>query len=1214
MRFKLNDEQKEAVRYFDKRPLLIEAGPGSGKTRVLVERIKYLIEEKELDPSTFLVITFTRKAAQELKERLSEYLTKKEIEEMQISTIHSFCLEILNETRHSLNVLDDDLKLKKSVFIYAHREELGFEKYAHLTRGKVSKVIDAFDNYTTYNVNSDCLIKELEEKLTISPEYYELVDESYETTGNFPRALIDFDEKSKEYKAHKRSWNNALHIQTAKAYKKYLELLEEYNYIDYNVMQKNALESLKDEPKRRFTNVLIDEFQDTDPIQIRMFEILLDEIQKENESKDKDDIKATFTVVGDVDQSIYAFRGSREDYFRHLEDNYSVKKIALNTNYRSTDEIIRFSEDYIMHQRDENSGKNLKGNRNVSRNIYYLENETREEESKKLIEIIKNLKENNIIEEYSDIGILYRSVKNNSKELIEKFKENGIPFQTSGLADLVEQDEYKYFLILLHFILENKRLSSIEADWLNMTAFTDKNFEKPMFKFSQRTNYILNKVWSDYEDELLEVARGEYKEFNGRRSTTDKIKTIFNWDPELQKIIFKQVKKPLLTKDSIREYGIRYEKDLEFFDALLDLKEIYLENKKEKAKKKSQEQESETIDNVEIQKETKTTNIDCERLKEELRKQREETSDTEEEKEEEENKINTILDLYYELLKIGGFIDFDYINDPVNKQSLELFSMFSAMIYDYENTYENDDVSGFFYFILANAHNYGKDVENDNGVHLMTIHKAKGLEFPVVIVSSLNDKSFPKDYEDQSKDHGDFSYAPAKCLEYKNSEEKDEQIHYDEEERIIYVAMTRAQDILILSKDIVYSERSSRKSICERMKGDIDTLIKLLGEMEEFKTKNINKRTIKRMSREFCEIIVVDRLSKEEYKLNKDDFIDTYADKMIKFINEDFNENTEEDLEFVIKESIKNKLFELKKVDTIKSRLDQLIENSPLVKRIDEIDSNTFKPEIGKDKLVLSYSSIEKYESCPLDYNLKYNFSFKNSDNYGIIQGNVVHNSLEEINNIILEEKNRRMENGEIFNEVDNNMFISREKIIEVVSEIFEQTANIENENNTKEKLICEVLDYWENHGHELEILESEYPFEIEENNFILKGSIDLIYKTDNGIVILDYKTSNLDNKGEEELKRLINKYKKQLYTYALALKEDEKYKDENVEKIQIYPVLSKEMKDFDISDEKIEERREAIIKVARKISNEEFTTDNYDLEKCKNCIFKFICTNEFEN
>ena len=237
--------------------------------------------------------------------------------------------------------------------------------------------------------------------------------------------------------------------------------------------------------------------------------------------------------------------------------------------------------------------------------------------------------------------------------MIEKFKENGIPFQTSGLADLVEQDEYKYFLILLHFILENKRLSSIEADWLNMTAFTDKNFEKPMFKFSQRTNYILNKVWSDYEDELLEVARGEYKEFNGRRSTTDKIKTIFNWDPELQKIIFKQVKKPLLTKDSIREYGIRYEKDLEFFDALLDLKEIYLENKKEKAKKKSQEQESETIDNVEIQKETKTTNIDCERLKEELRKQREETSDTEEEKEEEENKINTILDLYYELLKIG---------------------------------------------------------------------------------------------------------------------------------------------------------------------------------------------------------------------------------------------------------------------------------------------------------------------------------------------------------------------------------------------------------------------------------------------------------------------------------------------------------------------------------------------------------------------------------
>lgn len=166
---------------------------------------------------------------------------------------------------------------------------------------------------------------------------------------------------------------------------------------------------------------------------------------------------------------------------------------------------------------------------------------------------------------------------------------------------------------------------------------------------------------------------------------------------------------------------------------------------------------------------------------------------------------------------------------------------------------------------------------------------------------------------------------------------------------------------------------------------------------------------------------------------------------------------------------------------------------------------------------------------------------------------------------------------------------------------------------NAKEKIICDVLYYWDKYGRELDILESEYAYEIEESNFILKGSVDLIYKTEDGIAILDYKTSNLNNKSEEELDALFNKYKKQLYTYALALKEDEKYMGEEVELVQIYPVISKEMKDFEINDEKIEERREAIIDVARKISNDVYNTDKFDCEKCENCIFKFICINEFK-
>ena len=114
----LNENQRQAVEYFGEKPLLIEAGPGSGKTRVIVERVNFLINKKHLDPSSFLIITFTRKAASELRIRLKDFLTEEQVNQMQISTIHSFCSELLKEkSDEKLKVLDDDYNIKKSMFI-----------------------------------------------------------------------------------------------------------------------------------------------------------------------------------------------------------------------------------------------------------------------------------------------------------------------------------------------------------------------------------------------------------------------------------------------------------------------------------------------------------------------------------------------------------------------------------------------------------------------------------------------------------------------------------------------------------------------------------------------------------------------------------------------------------------------------------------------------------------------------------------------------------------------------------------------------------------------------------------------------------------------------------------------------------------------------------------------------------------------------------------
>lgn len=113
----LNENQQKVVEYKGDKPLLVEAGPGSGKTRVIIERVKFLINELKINPSSVLVITFTRKAANELKERLSGDIPKDIINQMQISTIHSFCLDFLKNNGIVTNLFDDDSGEKKRLII-----------------------------------------------------------------------------------------------------------------------------------------------------------------------------------------------------------------------------------------------------------------------------------------------------------------------------------------------------------------------------------------------------------------------------------------------------------------------------------------------------------------------------------------------------------------------------------------------------------------------------------------------------------------------------------------------------------------------------------------------------------------------------------------------------------------------------------------------------------------------------------------------------------------------------------------------------------------------------------------------------------------------------------------------------------------------------------------------------------------------------------------
>lgn len=723
----LNENQQKVVEYNGNKPLLVEAGPGSGKTRVIIERVKFLINELKVNPSSLLVITFTRKAANELKDRLSEDIPKNIINEMQISTIHSFCLDFLKKRGNVTNLIDDDSGEKRRLFIQKYKYKLGFKNEFYLADYQIPSVINKFDEYTTFKVDIDGLIDYIKQTRPIDKEYVDFVN----SFKFFPSKKVRENEK------FKKSWYNARFLQTPKAYVKYLELLDLFNAVDYNTVQIKFLESLKENPETQYTNILVDEFQDTDSVQAEIFEILL----KNAES---------FTAVGDVDQSIYSFRGSFRDYFEEFYNKYNAELISLNYNYRSTNNIIRTSEAFIKPQRKEYSKKYLVGARNEDKASYILESLDPQEEAQKIFNLIKDLKDNGKIRQYSDVAILYRSIVSNKNIpfLIDEFKKNDISYHISGTEDLIESDEVKSILTLFYYIARkldhSYGMSNLEKEWLNLRAFCGIDFIPKFRKLAVETKRYLMELQENFENDVLKTEKEVYFELTGKKSRKKKFNGVFTRNEDVLIEIFKRVNKPVVDLDLIEDTG-----DREFFTELEKLRENVFSS-------------------------------------------------------DEEDKL-TILEVYYELLNLCGYFDDLVINNGDYELELENLSKISRTIFNYESIISANDVRGLFFFLTNVIEGYGTSSSDVDGVQLMTVHKAKGLEFPVTIVSSLSEYNFPLAPRDpmREKDNinkDDTFYTPNKFLEYKDCSEVDEvNLGLAEENRVIYVAMTRAQDILVLS-------------------------------------------------------------------------------------------------------------------------------------------------------------------------------------------------------------------------------------------------------------------------------------------------------------------------------------------------------------------------------------------------------------------------------
>ena len=395
----LNKPQKEAV-FHTEGPLLILAGAGSGKTRVLTHRIAYLIEEKGVNPWNILAITFTNKAAEEMRQRVDS-LVGIGAESIWVSTFHSMCVRILRryidrlgyDNRFTIYDTDDQKTLMKEVCRKTDIDTKRFKERMLLS------VISSAKNEM------------------ILPEEFEL-----NAGGDFVQLKI------------------------AKVYKEYEAQMRANNALDFDDLLVKTVQLLETQPdvrenyQERFRYIMVDEYQDTNTVQFRLVSLLAGKYRN-------------LCVVGDDDQSIYKFRGANIRNILDFEKEFSdAKVIKLEQNYRSVGNVLEVANSVIRNNKGRKE-KTLWTDNEKGEKIRLRQFDTAYDEAQFIAENIKD--ETAQGANYSDHAVLYRT-NAQSRLLEEKFVAMNIPYKIVGGINFYSRREIKDVLSYLKTIDNGK--------------------------------------------------------------------------------------------------------------------------------------------------------------------------------------------------------------------------------------------------------------------------------------------------------------------------------------------------------------------------------------------------------------------------------------------------------------------------------------------------------------------------------------------------------------------------------------------------------------------------------------------------------------------------------------------------------------------------------------------------------------------------------------
>lgn len=402
----INDKQLEAIKYTGS-PILIFAGAGSGKTRVLTNKIAYLVQDMGLPPEHVLAVTFTNKAAGEMKNRVQTLLPTFDVSTMNVGTFHSICARLL----------------RKEIYLLDYTP--GFTIYDQDDSGKAVKNV----------------IKILE----LDPKLFNHKNIQYQISSLKNKMVTPED--------YSNATDNYRELKIADIYKEYQKLLKDNNSVDFDDLLLLPLEIFKKYPDKlknyqeKYQYILVDEYQDTNKPQ---FEFIYALAKRHRE----------ICVVGDDDQSIYGWRGADIQNILDFENAFPKSKvIKLEQNYRSTPTILNAAY-HVVSQNLNRADKKLWTENSDGEEITILETENELDEARKIIKSINSIKSKSDYD-FKDFAILYRT-NAQSRVIEDSLRRRGIPYIIIGGIKFYDRKEVKDILAYLRIIVNSKDTINLE--------------------------------------------------------------------------------------------------------------------------------------------------------------------------------------------------------------------------------------------------------------------------------------------------------------------------------------------------------------------------------------------------------------------------------------------------------------------------------------------------------------------------------------------------------------------------------------------------------------------------------------------------------------------------------------------------------------------------------------------------------------------------------